>query len=125
MRLQLFLSGVTVIALGVMAMSGLPRDAAAAMLQGTLTLGGALLICALFSLRMDWHGVIGAGVVALLGAARGAGNLPNLMKWLSGDRSRGSIPLHEAAITLVCLILLARVIAALRREKIRRMLEQG
>lgn len=125
MRAQLFLGGATVIALGAMAMSGLQREAAAAMLQGTLTLGGALLICGLFSLRMHWHGVIGAGVVALLGAARGAGNLPGLMRWMSGDRSRGSVPLIEAGITLVCLILLVRVIAALRREKIRRMLEQG
>lgn len=124
MRVQLFIGGAMIIVLGLMALSGLPREPAAAMLQGTLTLGGALLICGLFSLRMRWHGVIGAGVVALLGAARGAGNLPDLGKWLSGDRSRGNTPWIEAAITLVCLILLTRVIAALRREKIRRMLEQ-
>lgn len=125
MRAHVFASGMLVIALGVHALRGLSPTEVPGFLQEILTLGGALLICGAFSLGMRWHGVIGAGVVALLGAARGIGNLPDLAAWLAGERVRGSLPWTEAGITLVCAVLLARVIAALRREKIRRMLEQA
>lgn len=123
MQLRIFLSGAMILALGAMAMGQLPKDEALGFLQGALTLGGGLVICGLFSLKMKWHGVIGAGVLALLGTARGAGNLPDLFKFLSGQRERGTAPVLEIGVTLVCLLLLLRVLQALQREKVRRMLE--
>jgi hypothetical protein len=123
MRFQVFFCGAAVIALGVAAMKILERDQALGFLQGALTLGGGLLICGLFSLKMKWHGIIGAGVLALLGAARGVGNLPDLALFLSGERERGAAPVMELGITVVCLVLLVRVLTALYRERIRRTLE--
>jgi hypothetical protein len=124
MRFQIFFSGAAIIALGVAAMNVLERNQALAFLQGALTLGGGLLICGLFSLKMKWHGIVGAGVLALLGAARGIGNLPDLAHFISGERERGAAPVMEFGITMVCLVLLARVLSALFRERIRRMLEE-
>ncbi len=40
-----------------------------------------------------------------------------------GDRPRGATPLLELGVTLICLILLVRIIQALQRERLRRMLE--
>ena len=73
---------------------------------------------------MRWHGVIGAGILALLGAARGIGNLPDLAKFAAGERPRGVAPVMELGVTLVSLLLLFRVLRALQRERVRRMLEQ-
>lgn len=124
MRLQVFFCGAAVIALGVAAMNLLERDQALGFVQGALTLGGGLIICGLFSLKMKWHGIIGAGVLALLGAARGIGNLPDLARFFTGERERGSAPVLELGITMVCMVLLVRVLAALYRERLRRMLEE-
>lgn len=124
MRLQVFFCGAAVIALGLAAMNLLERDQAIGFLQGALTLGGGLLICGLFSLKMKWLGFAGAGVLALLGAARGIGNLPDLALFLGGERERGATPVMELGITVVCLVLLMRVLAALYRERIRRMLQE-
>jgi hypothetical protein len=63
-------------------------------------------------------------VLALLGAGRGLANIPDLAGFLGGARPRGNAPLLEAAVTLVCLVLLVRVLRALQRERLRRMLEQ-
>jgi len=123
MRFQVFFCGAAVIALGVAAMNVLEKDQATGFLQGALTLGGGLIICGLFSLKMKWHGIIGAGVLALLGAARGVGNLPDLARFFTGERERGSAPVLELGITMVCLVLLVRVLAALYSERTRRMLE--
>ena len=124
MRPLIFGTGLLVIALGFLGKQQVSGDAGFAFLQGGLTLGGALLICGLFTLKMRWHGTIGAGVVALLGAARGIGNLPDLAKLIAGDRQRGTVPLLEAGITLACLVLLLAVLRSLQRERVRRMLEQ-
>jgi hypothetical protein len=124
MRFQIFFSGVAVILLGMVAARMLERVEALSFMQGALTLGGGLLICGAFSLKMRWHGVIGAGVLALLGAARGLANLPDLASFLAGQRERGPAPLLEVGITTVCLILLLRVLAALQQERTRRMLEK-
>ena len=124
MRLQVFFCGAAVIALGVAAMNILARDQAIGFLQGALTLGGGFIICGLFSLKMKWHGIIGAGVLALLGAARGIGNLPDLARFFTGESERGSAPVLELGITVVCLVLLVRVLAALYLERTRRMLEE-
>lgn len=124
MRFQIFLSGALMLVLGTVAMRVLDQKAALAFLQGTLTLGGGMIICGLFSLKMQWHGIIGAGVLALLGAARGLGNVPDFLKLLTGDHSRGPAPALELAVTLICLVLLLRVLRALQRERTRRMLEK-
>jgi len=123
-RLQIFFSGAVVIGLGFFAMQVLERSEAMGFLHGALTLGGGLLICGLFSLNSQWHGIIGAGVLALLGVGRGLGNLPHLMDALSGKLDRRAAPLIELGVTLVCLVLLMRVLAALNRERVRRMLEK-
>lgn len=124
MRLLIFLSGAVILALGFVAHHLLGKTEALAFIQGALTLGGGLLICGLFSLKMQWHGLIGAGVLALLGTTRGAANLPDALKLFAGDRGRGPAPALELGVTAVCLLLLVRVLAALRRERTRRMLER-
>ncbi len=124
MRFPVFLSGVAILALGAAATRLLDRNDALAFLQGALTLGGGLIICGLFALKMRWHGLIGAGVLALLGAARGLGNLPDLLHLAAGDRQRGPAPALELGVTLICLWLLLRVLGLLRRERTRRMLER-
>ena len=124
MRFQIFFSGVAIIALGMAAKQVLGHAEALSFLLGTLTLGGGLIICGLFSLKMRWHGVIGAGVLALLGAARGLGNLPDLANFLAGQRERGAAPVLELGVTAVCLVLLLRVLVCLRQERIRRMLQE-
>lgn len=125
MRFQIFFSGVAVLALGFAATRILEKDAATGFLQGALTLGGGFLICGFFSLKMKWHGIIGGGVLALLGAARGLGNIPDLANFLAGERERGPAPVLELGVTVICLVLLFRTLAELYRERIRRMLEDG
>jgi hypothetical protein len=122
MRSSIFLSGLTILAMGAASIFLLDRSQATGFLQGALTLGGGIVICGLFSLTMRWHGIIGAGTLALLGAARGLGNLPTLAKFLAGDRPRGLTPLLETGVTLTCVVLLVAVIRALSRERLRRML---
>ena len=124
MRPLIFGTGLVVMGLGFLGKAQLAGDDGFAFLQGALTLGGALAICGLFSLKMRWHGIIGAGTVALLGAARGIGNLPDLAKLLAGERSRGAAPLIECGITLSCLVLLLAVLRSLQRERVRKMLER-
>jgi len=124
MRFQIFSSGTMMLILGWVAMQLLDRNDALAFLQGTLTLGGGIIICGLFSLKMQWHGIIGAGVLALLGAARGLANVPDFVKFLAGERARGPAPAMELGVTVICLVLLLQVLAALRRERTRRMLEE-
>lgn len=123
MRFYIFLSGLLILATGGAALHFLPKAQAFEFLEGALKLGGGILICAIFSLKMEWHGIIGAGIMALLGTARGLANLPGLMKYLSGDRSREEAPLLELGVTVLCLLLLVRVLRVLSRERVRRMLE--
>jgi hypothetical protein len=122
MRFQIFFSGAAVLALGAAAMRILEKDAAIGFLQGALTLGGGFIICGLFSLKMKWHGIIGGGVLALLGAARGLGNLPDLAGFITGEGERGSTPVLELGVTVVCLVLLLKTLVELYRERLRRML---
>lgn len=124
MRILLFLSGTAVLLLGWQANQILARDEALGFLHGALVLGGGLVICGLFSLKMKWHGIIGGGVLALLGTARGLGNLPALSAYLGSDRQRGPAPLLELGVTAVCLLVLLRVLGALHRERVRRLLEE-
>jgi hypothetical protein len=123
MRIMIFLSGALIIGFGALSFRMLERDEAFGFLHGALTLGGAIIISGLFSLRMQWHGYIAAGILALLGAARGFGNLPDLASFWVGERERGVAPLLELGVTLICLSLLLRVIRSLAQERLRRMLE--
>ncbi len=125
MRFQVFFSGAMIVALGVSALRLLQSADALAFLQGGLTLGGGIIICGLFSLKSKWHGLIGAGVLALLGFARGLGNIPDFFKLAEGERQRGVAPVLELGVTLICLLLLVRVLAALKQERTRRMLEES
>jgi len=123
MRILIFLSGALILGMGAMSFRVLERDDALGFLHGALTLGGAIIISGLFSLKMQWHGYIAAGILALLGAARGLANLPDLASFWVGERERGVAPLLELGVTLICLSLLLRVISALARERVRRMLD--
>lgn len=125
MRFYIFFSGLTILAMGGAALRLLEKADSLGFLVGSVQLGGGIVICGLFSLKMQWHGIIGAGILALLGAARGLGNVPGLAKFLAGDRPHGSTPLLEVGVTLICLLLLVRIIRALFQERIRRMLESG
>ncbi|MBK1882165.1 hypothetical protein JIN85_07055 [Luteolibacter pohnpeiensis] len=126
MRLPIFLSSATIIALGFFAMRFLERAPATGFLTGALQLGGGLLICGLFAIRSQthWHGVIGAGVVSLLGAARGLANVAKLPGYFSGTRHDGPAPLFESSVALICVILMFRVLRYLQAERLRRMLEE-
>jgi len=124
MRYPIFLSGTAILALGVAAMFLLEGQEATAFLLETLTLGGGLIICGLFSLKMHWHGLVGAGVLALIGAARGLAELPDLVRLVAGDHSRGSAPAMELGVTMFCVSLLLRVVGTLRRERARRLMER-
>ena len=124
MRYYIFGCGLAILAFGGVATSVLDKDHAQGFLNGAIQLGGALLICGIFSVKMPLHGIVGAGVLALLGAARGLANLPSLAKFVLGDRPRGSAPLLEMSVTVVCTILLVRVIQFLQKERLSRMLAE-
>lgn len=121
MRFQIFFSGAAVLALGYAAMESLDGPERFGFLTGALTLGGSLIICGLFSLRMRWHGIVGAGVIALLGASRGIENLAELPRFWIGERPRGPAPLLESAVALICILLLVHVVRTLLAEKRRRL----
>lgn len=111
-------------AMGLAAPKMLVEGQSLGFLQGALTLGGGMIICGLFSLKMKWHGLIGAAVLGLLGAARGAGNLPGFFDYIGGDRTRGSMPVFEIGVAMICLLMVIRVIRVLHQERVRRMLEE-
>ncbi len=123
MRVTIFLSGLTILATGGAALYLLNKPDALGFLVGAMQLGGGILICGLFSLKMQWHGIIGAGILAMLGAARGLGNVPGFLKFLTGERPRGATPVLEMGVTVICMFLLVRIIQALFLERTRRMLE--
>ena len=123
MRFYIFLCGLLILATGVVAMKILGKEDGQGVLYGAAQLGGGLIICGIFTIRMKWHGIIGAGIVALLGAARGLGNVPGMVKFLMGERPRGAAPLLEMGVTLISLLLLFKVLRVLSQERVRRMLE--
>lgn len=123
MRFYMFFSGLTIIAMGAVAVMMLERAASFGFLQGSLTLGGGIIICGLFSLKVYWHGLIGAGILALLAAARGLANIPGLIKFIAGDRPNGSAPMLEFGVTLIAILLLMKIIRALSQERQRRLRE--
>ncbi|MFT4175601.1 MAG: hypothetical protein QM627_03010 [Luteolibacter sp.] len=124
MRILIFTSGLAILGMGVVAQRLLERQEGLNFIQGTLTLGGALFICAMFMRVMKWHGMIAAGIVALLGASRGLTNLPGFFKYLGGDRPRGTAPILEVGIFVICAYLTIRVVRELLAERTRRMLAE-
>jgi hypothetical protein len=122
-RLPIFLAAAAIIALGFIGMNQLEKQAGMAFLLGTLTLGGGFLICGLFSLKMQWHGILGAGVLALLGIGRGIMNLPGISEFFSGVRPRGIAPALELATLIICIYLLLRIWKAWSKERTRRIIE--
>ena len=121
MRTAIFLAGLLILALGVAALRLLEKPAAYGFLTGALTLGGGLVICGLFALRNRWHGIFGAGVMALLGASRGIENLAALPGFLLDRSPRGLAPLLESVVALTCILLLIGVVRTLFAEQKRKM----
>jgi hypothetical protein len=122
-RAYIFIIGFAIIGIGVLGLSRIDKDAAMGLMIGSLTLGGGLIICGIFSIKMLWHGVIGAGVIALLSFGRGLFNLTDAAKFIIGERDRGNLPLFELAVTILSALLLTRILAAWKRERMRIMLE--
>ena len=122
-RVFVFLAAAAILGLGYYGTQILGKDEGMAFLLGCLTLGGGLLITGLFSLKMPSHGIIGAGVLALLGLGRGVLNFPGFAKYLIGERERGVAPALELCVSLICAMLLVRVIRAWAAEKARRALD--
>ncbi|MFN9027187.1 MAG: hypothetical protein ACK5VX_13445, partial [Akkermansiaceae bacterium] len=81
-RAYIFLIGAAIIGIGFLGLSRIEKDAAMALMFGSLTLGGGFIICGLFSIKMLWHGVIGAGVLALISFGTGLFNLPDAAQYI-------------------------------------------
>lgn len=96
-------------ALGFIGMSTLGDPG---LFQGALTLGGGWIICGFFSLSSRWHGILGAGILALLGAARCAPALPRL--------GQGGAAVLQAIAFVICAVVLVAVIRAAKAERARR-----
>ncbi len=120
MRTTLILAALACAGLVLLGSTALGGAAGLGYATTGLTLAGALLICGLFSLQNHWHGIIGGGVVALIGAVH---NAPAGLAVLRGLATGDGAPLPglcRTAISLLCLALLAAVIRALLRERARR-----
>jgi hypothetical protein len=122
-RYSIFFAAAGILGLGFLGSTQLEKEPAMAFLLGALTLGGGLFICGLFSIKMLWHGITGAGVLALLGFGRGILNLPDLARLFNGIRDRGNAPMLEFAVTLICGFLLLRIYQAWLTERTRRLRE--
>lgn len=123
-RFQIFITAAIILGIGFLGKNTLDKDSGMAFLLGALTLGGGFLICGLFSIKMLWHGVIGAGILALLGVGRGIMNLPDLASFFAGERPRGACPLFEVIVLIVCALLLFRVYITWKEERSRKMLAE-
>lgn len=115
MRPLIFTAGILTLVLGFVAHSAIGDPA---VFQGALTLGGGWIICGLFSFNSRWHGIIGAGVLALLAAARCA---PALRDLLVG---RGPATPFQLAAFLISMVVLVAVVRNLRAERARRQLAE-
>ena len=124
-RTSIFLTGILILVLGFLGAGQLAKEPGLGFLQGALTLGGGFLICGFYSLKMEWHGIVGAGFLALIGFARGVLNIPDFFTYLTGDRSRAVAPVLELVVTVICLTLMLRVWKTWQKERIRRLEEEG
>lgn len=114
MRMLIFAAGSIVSALGFMA-DAMINDPE--IFQGALTLGGGWIICGLFSFSSKWHGYIGAGVLALLGAGTSITKLPGLFQ------GSPAAPFQATAFVL-CLVVLIGSVRALTAERRRRQIAE-
>jgi hypothetical protein len=124
MRFQIFLAGFAVLALAYAGSEVLFDDERLGFLIDALKLGGALLICGLFSLRMPLHGMIGAAVVALIGASFGIQHFAVIPRFWFGERRPEPVEMLSSAATLICVLLVVSVLRFLFAEKRRRLLEE-
>lgn len=109
MRILIFIGGILIAALGFMVFQ---QTKDPTLLQGGLTLGGGLIICGFFSLRAKWHGITGAGVLAMLGAVRTIPKLGAEPRWFYG------------AAAVICVTVLISAARSLLAERIRRTVEK-
>jgi len=125
MRFQIFLAGFAVLALAYAGAEALFGDERLGFIIDALKLGGALLICGLFSLRMPLHGMLGAAVVALIGALYGAQHLAVIPRFWFGERRPDPVALLSSAAALICVLLVVGVVRFLFAEKRRKSLEDA
>ena len=109
MRIVIFLAGFLLAALGFVVFR---QTNDPSLLQGGLTLGGGFIICGIFSLKAKWHGIVGAGVLALLGAVRAAPNVNSEPRFF-----------HTSA-AVICAVVLAAAVRSLLAERTRRSIEK-
>ena len=123
MRFQIFLAAAAVSALGLAGREAL-HDPAERLGFGidVLKLGGALLICGLFALKMSRHGIIGAGVVALLGVSLSGRYLAVVPRYWLGERRVEPVAMLSSAAALIWPLLLLAVARYLIADKRRRAL---
>ncbi|MFC7336781.1 hypothetical protein ACFQY0_06305 [Haloferula chungangensis] len=116
MRPLIFTAGSLISALGFVADA---RISDPALFQGALTLGGGYIICGLVSRIPDWkwHGIITAGVLSLLAAARCAPALLEL------PNKTNAAPYQALAFLITSIVLIA-VIRTLKAERARRQMEE-
>jgi len=107
-RILIFIGGILIAALGFMVFH---QTKDPTLLQGGLTLGGGLIICGIFSIKAKWHGITGAGILALLGAARTLPKLGAEPRWF------------HAAAAAICVIVLVAAARCLLAERTRRSVE--
>lgn len=121
MRLCLLMAIVLLALLCGIGLSWQDRQSGLSLLLGGLTLGGAWLICLVFSLRDYWHGIIGAATVAFLSITRAPAQLRALGEWLSGPPPRPApLALIEIAITVIAFMLFMIGAKAVLDERRRR-----
>ncbi len=127
MRTFLLILGIIIVVIGIAGKIMLPgRYESFSFLQAGLSLGGAFLICYFFSRNNYWHGIIGSGVVALLGASRSLINLPQWIVWVGHPAPKPpATPLLEMTVALLCLWYFTKIIRLLMAERTRRMLENN
>ncbi len=109
MRILIFIGGILLATLGFVVFQ---QTKDPSLLQGGLTLGGGLIICGIFSLKAKWHGITGAGVLALLGAVRTVPKLGSEPRWF-----------HVAA-AVACVVVLVSAARCLLTERTRRAVEK-
>jgi uncharacterized membrane protein YidH (DUF202 family) len=117
MRAFIIATGVITAVLGIIGFS-MTKDPM--MLQGGLTLGGGWIICALFSLSpgSKWHGIVGAGVLALLGSAR---CIPSFLE-LPGSNGNPLV-IFQAIAAALCVVVVIVIGRALLAERTRKQIE--
>ena len=119
-----FLLGLTCLGIGIFGKTMLlDRNESFSFLLGGLTLGGAFIICWIFSIKNYWHGIVGSGIVALLGFCRTMVNLPNWAEWISHPAPKPpATPLLEMTVALLTFCYIILIVKALFAERMRKML---